>query len=1052
MKAEELLYSLDHVGEDLLAGAEQTVLARKHRPWAGAAAAAVLLIALGAGGFFLWKSLERGSAPAATGNDPSTVAVPNAEPDDPADLPLLTVGDSWTGQSRVRFDDPERSAAGSLAKRYGTLSSLPVYEREGGVTGDPAHRFTEEQLAQRLFRAADWMGILASDDLTPEYEETDDGTTQLSSYSSDTSQGTLTVWADGRILMLFDEAHAITSSVKVELSGDLSPAETERALRDARMEDCGEQLAERLGLGDCGFVTCDRWDPSSSAWTVFTIYPVRSDPAEQLVSRYFESVRLLTNDGWTLRGFELDRFPAEEGAEAPEGLRLVGKYGLRTAAQAETDVLNGSYLCEEPLDPDMLPVLLQAGNLVYLPDAGHDQLMPFYRFWVPSAAVLDGGAYVFWVPSAAVLDGGAYVALYVPALENAFLTDFPSNGTEEAGLEALLTAPARWHCAEGRSIWELVLRENGSFVYVSKDDYPNFQRELNGSWTLRGDRLFLLAPDREPAEYEIRTLDETALELVLRSERGLWGELHSRSFLAFPEMETELPELPEADEQSSNEILRLFASSQSCYSRALTSEYGRPKDADLGLLFRNDLPAADEPLSETELEALGRVLGEDFEPRRSDYRGLPAAEIDAVLDLLYGTSLEKLAALRGADAAALLGPDYTYLPDFDCYYFIPRSDNQLSPSVRDVMQLPEGLFLVRYRADSYSFDQGSWLLLLERREGVYKVLSNAEESAYFPLQTLALASADPGIPPVPAGPEPNPADGTELPTVVGLPDGKPGIQGPAGTVEALQYYHDCEDPVWADLNRDGMKELVYWYHGPTSGLFTIGLCVYGLEQGWPVLKDSVLYSLDWGQLRLSEEDGQIFLHYVRSQWDPATQTDVSQPEQKLPLTLEDGKLVLNGGKAPEGCELWGSANYTRFGRSFAALEREVKDSCLFRHWACLVWTEPAGDPKNPAEALCAAASSNGVTVTGYLCWKPQPDGTLFCAAKGLEAIEAPEDPAALVGLSMEELTERYGPAHFDMGSGMYIPCWFTKDRKLLVVHAADTVLSAELRDLTVPKD
>ena len=1031
MKAEELMYSLDHVGEDLLAGAEQTVLARKRRPWAGAAAAAVLLIALGAGGFFLLRNLRSREAPAstATPGGPGGVTASTVEPPPPGTVPdRLTVGDCWTGRSRAVYDDLERSMAGALVAQYdadGLL--LPVYEREGGALKDPDHLYQADQLRDRLDRAAAWIGVTLPDEVSSRTEEVE-GVTRVEAFSAETDQGTLTVFADGRISMLYNEKYSISSSVKAELSGELTPAETQRILRDLRMEDCGAKLAERLGLGECRFVTCDHWDPASSAWTVFTIYPVRSDPAEQLVSRYFESVRLLTNDGWTLRGFELDRFPAEEGAEAPEGLRLVGKYGLRTAAQAKTDVLSGNYLCEEPLDPDILPVLLQAGNLVYLPDAGHDRLMPFYCFWVPSATVLDGSA---------------YVALYVPALESAFLTDFPSIGTEEAGLEALLTAPARWHCAEGRSIWELVLRENGSFVYVSKDDYPNFQRELNGSWTLRGDRLFLLAPDREPAEYEIRTLDETALELVLRSERGLWGELHSRSFLAFPEMETELPDLPEADEQSTNEILRLFASSQSCYSRALTSEYGRPKDADLGLLFRNGLPAADEPLSETELEALGRVLGEDFEPRRSDYRGLPAAEIDAVLDLLYGTSLEKLAALRGADAAALLGPDYTYLPDFDCYYFIPRSDNQLSPSVRDVMQLPEGLFLVRYRADSYSFDQGSWLLLLERRDGVYKVLSNAEESAYFPLQTLALASADP---------KPNPADGTGLPTVVGLPDGKPGIQGPAGTVEALHYMGGIEDPVWADLNRDGMKELVYRCYGPTSGLFTVGLCVYGLEQGWPVLKDSVLYSLDWGQLRLSEEDGQIFLHYTRNQWDPATQTDVFQPEQKLPLTLEDGKLVLNGGKAPEGCELWGSANYTRFGRSFAALEREVKDSCLFRHWACLVWTEPAGDPKNPAEALCAAASSNGVTVTGYLCWKPQPDGTLFCAAKGLEAIEAPEDPAALVGLSMEELTERYGPAHFDMGSGMYIPCWFTGDRKLLVVHAADMVLSAELRDLTVPKD
>lgn len=135
MKAEELMYSLDHVGEDLLAGAEQTVLARKRRPWAGAAAAAVLLIALGAGGFFLLRNLRSREAPAstATPGGPGGVTASTVEPPPPGTVPdRLTVGDCWAGRSRAVYDDLERSMAGSLTTNYdadGLL--LPVYEREG---------------------------------------------------------------------------------------------------------------------------------------------------------------------------------------------------------------------------------------------------------------------------------------------------------------------------------------------------------------------------------------------------------------------------------------------------------------------------------------------------------------------------------------------------------------------------------------------------------------------------------------------------------------------------------------------------------------------------------------------------------------------------------------------------------------------------------------------------------------------------------------------------------------------------------------------------------
>ena len=234
MKPKELLYSLDHVGDDLLAQAEQTVLVRKHRPWAGAAAAAVVLVALGVGGFFLWKNLKGGLNPAATGT-PSAPAVtrPSADPiiTDTMELPILTLGESWkTGAGRVRIDDLEASLAGSRPSEYDlsyndTLSannwSLPVYEREGGLRGDPDHLYGEDQLRARLNRATAWIGAALLDEATYQLEEVD-GESCVEAITAETDQGTLTVCADGRILMLFDSDHAIESHAKVDLVGGLT--------------------------------------------------------------------------------------------------------------------------------------------------------------------------------------------------------------------------------------------------------------------------------------------------------------------------------------------------------------------------------------------------------------------------------------------------------------------------------------------------------------------------------------------------------------------------------------------------------------------------------------------------------------------------------------------------------------------------------------------------------------------------------------------------------------------------------------------------------------
>lgn len=808
MKPKELLYSLDHVGEDLLAGAEQTILVRKRRPWAGAAAAAVVLVAMGVGGFFLWKNLRGGVNPAATGEPGGTTAfrLPTDEPDPPSTEPdRLTVGDCWTGLSRARFDDLDRSLAGSLAADCEGLTSLPVYQREAGVNGDPAHRYSDDELVRRLYEAAAWIGSSADDGYDMRFEETENGTLSPASCSCQTDQGTLTVYADGRIQMLYNEAHVYEAQVNASFSKPMTLEETERSIRDAQMTACGTQLAERLGLGECGFVTCDRWDPLSSAWTVFTVYPLRENPGSQLVSRWFERVQMLTNDGKTLRGFVLDRHPGE--AEALEGLRLVGTFPIRSEEEAVEALLRGSGLCEEALVQNELNGGYAAATLVYLPDSDHALLMPFYRFWFPAEAEPDCDE---------------YLAVYVPAITDACLADWPVGQTA-------------------------------------------------------------------------RSLD-SAEEAAIRA---LFD-----------------PENPEAY----------------WYLQALNGQYETLWNLDLGTLFRCAIPGVDNTLSQSEREAL-TALGADL---TRSCRRLPGEEVDAVLSRVFGMDREQRVmpvifsqvgkqvssdevsidtdspAYQQALAkslAGLLGDGVYYVPELDCYYdFRPARD----PGTVTILALSrdaKGQILVTYDASRlpYRGEEKVWTAGLQKDENTWRIRFNVpgEWAVPEPDNEPAAEPTEPDDPqPTDDTPEPTAAPDGYQPMPVLRGYGEYEIAGPAGSVGALQYLGPtCQDPVWADLDGDGFRELIYWCYGPTSGIFTVGICVYGLEEGWPVLEASQIFTLEHGDVSLSEENGSVFFH-------PSGQT------QTRLVTLKDGKLQLGGGLLPDEIREWGSPEYGWFGSSF----------------------------------------------------------------------------------------------------------------------------------------
>ena len=732
MKPEELLDSLDQVGEDLLAAADQNVLVRKRRPWVGAAAAAVLLLAVGMGGFLLLKQMIAGRSSALPGES-GTVLTPIPE----GELPLLCVG-RYSDEAVRKLDDPAHSLAVNRWTLETGAQALPVYENPMSYPAVMGwSRWSQAELKSMLLDAAARLGASSPVEVLPRH---DVEKVYVQSYEAQTDVGLISINLEGGIQVFFNEEHQLSADVKLDFSEELTEQAREQEYRDAVMELCGEQVEAMLGLPECHPAVCDSWSSLSGAYQSYLLYPVREDPAEQLLSRYYESVRLLTTDGRHVAGLVWDRLPQAGSCSAlPPDFQLLGTYPIISVEEARSLVLEGNYLCERGSLLAPAPETLELAELVYLPADSRDTLLPFYRFWVP-----DSWNIALYTGCTAVL---------VPAVDSAWLADFPRS---------------------------------------------------------------------EPT------------------------------------------------------------------------------------------PSTTEPVSEA------------TEPTETE-------------------------------------PEPTEPPD--------------------------------------------------------------------------------GCQPMPAGRD---ADGTPL------------IAGPAGTVKALHYMGvELHDPVWADLDGDGFRELIYWCDGPTSGLFTAGLCVYGLEAGWPVLIAARIYNLTWGGLRLAEEDGRVLLHYSPQRFDPEAGSTVSQPEQILSVSLQDGELLLNGGVLPEGCEIWGGSEWTWYGRSFETIRAEAMKAALMSDMprlrinesACLVWI-PASASSVPTagQRVFAAVTENGVTVTGLLRWEPQQDGTYFCAMQGVEAIDPPE-PAELPGLSAEALTERFGPRHYETDDPTPKLCWFTKDCRLLTVAMDGAAAEAGLQGL-----
>ena len=261
------------------------------------------------------------------------------------------------------------------------------------------------------------------------------------------------------------------------------------------------------------------------------------------------------------------------------------------------------------------------------------------------------------------------------------------------------------------------------------------------------------------------------------------------------------------------------------------------------------------------------------------------------------------------------------------------------------------------------------------------------------------------------------------------------LLGPEGCVPQQGYYGGSgSDPLWADLDGDGEAEYVYWTSGPTSGLLTVAFWACGLESGIPVVKAQSILNLSWGNIALEKEGDAVYFVYGEQKFDPQSQVYIPQGEQRIPLQIEDGAFLFGDGELPEGLQNWGGLDWYPVGSSFTAVRERLilrNTPLVYDSMHCVIWQRSAVSNEETVTETCALMTTDGVSVTGCVSFYPTQYGLAGWRAVGA-LIETPGDAEALAALSPEGLRERFGPCHFDNGSGgLHLYGWFTEDGKLL---------------------
>lgn len=295
-----------------------------------------------------------------------------------------------------------------------------------------------------------------------------------------------------------------------------------------------------------------------------------------------------------------------------------------------------------------------------------------------------------------------------------------------------------------------------------------------------------------------------------------------------------------------------------------------------------------------------------------------------------------------------------------------------------------------------------------------------------------------------------PQEQDALPTLEARAVASSKVSGPSGSVYAMQYRNgSCLDPVYGDVDGDGLTELVYRSAGATNGTVYESLWVYGMEQGWPIQKGCCLLRIGNAKTSLVQDGGRVFYSY----------TDVAAGQstaQLLPVSLS-GNCVYVEGTLPgnlEYSEGWGSW----YGVSFRELRTKVGDEVLAVDQGYFLWREPGtfySEEELADDGLrsyaCAALTENGVTVTGLVYWVREADGTESCTAKGVTP-PVKVNESTLIGMAKQVLIAKLGEPCFttELEHGESALCWFTESGSLMTLRLVnDAVAEVAFTDLPV---
>lgn len=294
-----------------------------------------------------------------------------------------------------------------------------------------------------------------------------------------------------------------------------------------------------------------------------------------------------------------------------------------------------------------------------------------------------------------------------------------------------------------------------------------------------------------------------------------------------------------------------------------------------------------------------------------------------------------------------------------------------------------------------------------------------------------------------------PQDEEMLPVLENHAVAAPLVSGPGGSVHALRYRNGrCLDPVYGDIDGDGLYELVYRTASAADGTVYEALWAYGLEQGLPVLEGSCLLRIGGAETSLSVQGSNVVYSCAVNQGE-------TKRSDRITVTVEDGRMDF-GETLPEGLS-FAYNRLTEYGSSFRSLRSKAEDRLLAQGPCYFLWQEPgtfhtAEELENDSTQsyVCAAMTNNGVTVTGLVYWYTKLDGSQVCDANGVD------NPirlrgANLDGLAKQVLLDKLGDPFFEFQSVGNAPVlyWFTEDGGLLAVHFEDGLAVTSLMDLPI---